>query len=174
MIFRTDSEKGEEMEMKIQTIQWETLFDRVFCVYYLPNKARMPRLQKELERIGLLESPVFEWRFTTPSPYDKVVQDSYKDKKWINSIGCMNVALETNRILKESLLLGYKRILVLEDDVAFLKDLTQLKTILENIPEGYDVVQLDKGCWGAAKVREWKEVARKTINPYLRKMQRVN
>ena len=154
------------MEMKIQTIHWEALFDRVFCVYYLPNKARMPRLQKELERIGLLESPVFEWRFTTPSPYDKVVQDSYKDKKWINSIGCMNVALETNRILKESLLLGYKKILVLEDDVAFLKDLTQLKTILENIPEGYDVVQLDKGCWGAAKVREWKEVARKTINPY--------
>lgn len=150
----------------MKTVHWEKFFDRVFCIYYLPNKVRMPRLKNELGRVGLLDSPVFEWRFTTPSPYDKVVQDSYQDKKWINSIGCMNVALETNRILKESLLLGYKKILVLEDDVAFLKDLNRLNTILENIPEGYDVVQLDKGCWGLAKVREWKTVCRNEINSW--------
>ena len=148
------------------TIPWEEWFDKVFCIYFLPNNTRMTRLEAELRRIGLLESSVFEWRFTTPSPYDKIVQDHYKDKKWIESIGCVNVALETNRILKESLLLGYKRILILEDDVAFLKDMSQLEKIIAHIPEGYDVIQLDKGCWGAAKAREWNEVKRYAINEY--------
>lgn len=146
------------------SIKWERYIDRIFCVYFLPNKKRMARLKDELNRVGILDSPIFEWRFTTPNPYDVVIQNNYKDKKWINSIGCINGSLEVLRILKESRLLGYKRILILEDDVAFLKDLSALEKILSYIPEGYDIVQLDKGCWGKSKIEEWNSIRNNTIN----------
>ena len=41
----------------------------------------------------------------------------------------------------------YKRILILEDDVAFLRDEKQIERLLKNLPEGYDIIQCDKGVY---------------------------
>ena len=125
----------------------------------------MPRLKNELYRIGLLNSKVFEWRFTVPSNLDNLIHGSYSNKKWMESIGAVNGAIEQSRIMKESLLLGYSRILIIEDDVAFLRDLDKLKSSLENLPDGYDFIQCDKA-FGKKQVSEWSAVLTHSINDY--------
>lgn len=145
-------------------IDWKKYVDRIFCIFHLPNMSRMSRIKDELSRVGILQSGIFEWRFTTPSRYDEVIQKSFSDKKWITNIGYVNEGLELLRIFKESNLFGYKKILILEDDVAFLKDLNKLEKIISQIPDGFDVVQLDKGFGDERKVREWNSVKENKIN----------
>ena len=146
-----------------EKIDWAKYVDRIFCVFFLPNKDRMPRIREELKRVGILDSGIFEWRFTVPSAMDKRVQDSFADKTWVESIGAINGTLEQTRILKESIHLGYNRILILEDDVAFLKDKGKIIRILDNLPNGYDVIQLDKALSVKHKGK-WDELCLHSIN----------
>lgn len=46
--------------------------------------------------------------------------------------------------MREALALDYERVLFLEDDIRFLKDLRELEAALDATPDGYDVVQFDK------------------------------
>ena len=144
-------------------LDWGKYFDRIFCVFFLPNKERLERIRKELDRVGILTSSNFEWRFTVPSKLDNIIHASFENKKWMESIGAVNGAIEQTKILKESLLLGYERILILEDDVAFLKDLNAIQKILDDIPDGYDIIQCDKGI-GRKQIGEWADVCRHSIN----------
>lgn len=119
------------------TIHWHRYFDRVFCIHYLPNTNKLPRLRGELARVGLLDSGIFEWRFTCPSKYDNLIFKAYKEKDLAPNVGFVNLCLEIRRIPYESKAFGYERILLLENDVAFLKDLAELKRLLEAAPKGY-------------------------------------
>lgn len=145
-------------------IDWTKHFDRVFCIFYLPRQDRIGRITEELKRVGLLQSANFEWRFTVPSEYDKKIKECYPNEKWVGNISYINQTLENIRIFKESLLCGYKRILVLEDDAAFLKDLGKLEEVIADIPMGYDIIQLDKGCGSKDKVIEWEKIKGKKVN----------
>lgn len=147
-------------------INWSTYFDRIFCIFHLPYHNRMPRLKEELSRIGILDSGIFEWRYTTPSPYDKTVWNSLSNKQNISQVCYVNQLLELQRILKESIELNYVRILVLEDDVAFLNEIDELDKILGNIPKGYDIIQLDKGIYPEWKPKWDALVKSRRINKY--------
>ena len=57
--------------------------------------------------------------------------------------GNFNCAYAHYEIYKEALGLGYKRILVLEEDIVFLKDLLLMQQIFDSFPN-YDVVLFDK------------------------------
>lgn len=137
-------------------INWAKHFDRVYCIYFLPNRNRMQRLCQEFKRVGLLDSPVFEWRYTTPSRYDKLILDNARPKYKIIELGYVNHILEVQRIMKEAKLLGYKRIAIVEDDVAFLKDKREIENILLDIPEDFGCSQLDKVV-PAGKIKETYE-----------------
>lgn len=137
-------------------INWEKHFDRVYCIYFLPKRNRMQRLCHEFKRVGLLDSPVFEWRYTTPSRYDKLILNNASPKYKIIELGYVNHILEVQRIMKEAKLLGYKRIAIVEDDVAFLKDKREIENILLDIPEDFGCSQLDK-LVPAGKIKETYE-----------------
>ena len=124
-------------------IDWEKYFDRVFCLMLLDElQNRRPRLEKELERVGLLESPVFEWRYDVATPLDDAVT-GYDGLKHIEKNGYKKNIYNYARIMKESLLLGYKRILIIEDDIAFLKDKREIVKALEALPSS-PIVQMSK------------------------------
>lgn len=127
-------------------INWAKYFDRIYCLFYCPYMDIKNRLEKELLRVGILDSGIFEYCFTSPTRYDQVVQDSFDDKEHIARVGWINESLALERIMRQSLALGYERILVLEDDCVFLKDINEVKQIFDSAPLAeYDFIQYDSG-----------------------------
>ena len=124
-----------------EIIDWSAYFDRIYCIHSVSVDNRIPRLEKELERVGILHSPIFQYRFTFPTRYDACILEKCPESR----TSYVNLSMETLRILNESLYLGHKRIMIIEDDIAFLKDIGEIKSILDDIPDGYGIVQLDKG-----------------------------
>ena len=129
---------------KTKSINWAKYFDKIFCLHFIPQSARLPRLKSELSRVGILDSGIFQFRYTSPCKYDNIIWEKEKDIYLAPRPSFVNMCLETRRILAESVAFDYKRILILENDVAFLKDLSLLEQLLEETPSGYGIVQYDK------------------------------
>lgn len=125
-------------------IVWANYFDHIYCLHYLPARHKLPRLMEELDRVGILDSGIFSLRETVPSPYDQIIFEKQKDPACCPNPIFVNICLEVRRILYNAKHFGYKRILMLEDDVAFLKNLDLLKNGLDKTPAGFGVVQYDK------------------------------
>ena len=125
-------------------INWKSFFDRIYCIHYLPHKDRMPLLKEELNRVGLLDCGIFEWRYTVPDSYDDIIWKVAESNKWCTRRAYVNLSLENHRLLKQALLLGYKRILIIEDDISFISDLEELNKILEATPKELGIIQYDK------------------------------
>jgi len=152
-------------------IDWGRYFDHIYCLCYLGSEHQAVKrrlLEAELTRTGILGSGVFSWQYTTPDPWDEVISGRLR-KRVLGSpaanVGFINLGLATARIFREAKALGYRRILVLEDDVAFLKDLREVEIILENIPDR-SLVMFDKFLdWGLTLDEYMGFVREHTINP---------
>lgn len=57
---------------------WETMFDRVYCIHYLPYTNRIRPMEHELDRVGLLAAKNFEIHQTFPNPFDRLILNSGK------------------------------------------------------------------------------------------------
>ncbi|MBO6031776.1 MAG: hypothetical protein J6Q22_10010 [Prevotella sp.] len=125
-------------------IEWGRFFDRIYCVHFLPHKDRMKKLTEELERVGILDSGILEWRYTVPDRYEDIIWKVAEKNKWCSRRAYVNLALENHRILEEAILLGLNRILIIEDDILFLSSIREIKEILLDIPKEYGIVQFDK------------------------------
>lgn len=125
-------------------IPWQKYLDRIYCIHYLPHKGRLEWLLSELQRVGIAESGIFEWHYTFPSRWEQELHNIAYRRRWVRELGHTSLTLANYAIFKKALLLGYERILILENDVAFLKDEAAIKHILECIPYEYGMIQLDK------------------------------
>lgn len=133
----------------VKATGFNSVFNHIYCLHYLPAPDRLPKLKEELKRVGIDENAdYFSWVYDYPTP---LLDNVYKDKR-LN----MNTALKSSsreyikrvsmkhyEITKEAYALGYERILILENDVRFHKDLDYISTMLSNMPDT-DVVMLDK------------------------------
>lgn len=141
-------------------IDWAGRFDRIFCLHYVGHKDRMPGITAELRRTGILDSGVFEFRYTCNDPFEKSIEDTHRKLATLPEQNRAYTSILVNyaRVLRESLALGYRRILVLEDDIRFLKDLGELARVVDGTPDA-DVVQYDKHLadpfWDKNDYREW-------------------
>lgn len=131
-------------------IPWRDKFDRIWCVAFTGYRDRIPPLVDELWRVGIIDSGIFEWQFTYPTCFNDMMYDVTK------AIGCNEV--DSKRVLssvfghyncvKASLELGDRRILVVEDDVRFLKDLDKVADTVSAIRDDSDVILFDYfGVW---------------------------
>ena len=122
---------------------WEKHFDRVYCVHYLPQVRKWARLVSELQRVGLWGNPLLSMRYTSDETrrFDECIRTHAKVRA--NNAGCVNLGLEALSILAEARAFKYRRILILENDVAFLKDLAEIEATFAAIPDDADVVQMD-------------------------------
>lgn len=134
-------------------------FDKIVCIHYLLFKEqRFENCKSELERVGILNLPQFEWEFTVPNKFYEYIK--FPDKK---GSGAKKFSLQYTfhyyTLLKKLQYLGYNNVLILEDDIAFRKDLKEIRTLLEATPEDYDIMNYEpfrrkgwkgngKGCWG--------------------------
>lgn len=129
-------------------IDWSKYFDHIYCLHYLPDKARLPVITEELDRVGILNSGIFSFYWTFQSVFDAAIRKSVKLMNVYfhneHSATVTNITYNNYRIVRESLGLGYNRILILEDDVLFLHDLERIKDMLEHMPEDWEFIQFDR------------------------------
>lgn len=118
---------------------WKKLFDHIYCVSFLPYKERREQLDKELERIGILNSGIFSYHYTFQTPIDDVLLKCREFNCTAPGLrfnrSALNLAIGHYSIMKEALGLGYKRVLIIEDDISFLQDKEQLLDRLNEFAE---------------------------------------
>ena len=132
-------------------IDWKKHFDHIYCIHYLPYKERYRKCVDELTRVGIRESGIFSWKLTWDSPlFDKL----YQVCNAAPSVGCMKIGVAHYMCIKEAYELGFKHILILENDNVFLKDVDRIEKILDDLPEDYDICLLDKIPSKTAKYEE--------------------
>lgn len=124
----------------VQTpVDWSR-FDRVFVQCFTGYALeRQAALDAELERVGLWMA---ERHWACPNPFDDLLADRvgyYKPK----AVGGFQCVLGHYQIIKTAYERGFAHILVLEDDVRFLKDLDALGRAIESLPADYDVAKLE-------------------------------
>lgn len=135
-------------------IEWEKYFDHIYCVHYLGYREREDEMNAELKRVGLLDSKIFSFKYTFSTPFDDVLLSSpnFNCHRTNNNLkkSSVNLAMGHYSAMCEALGLGYKRVLFIEDDIVFLKDLDKIVEILENMPY-FNVCLFDKvgidGIW---------------------------
>lgn len=126
-------------------INWSKYFDKIYCINFTEFKIRHELMEYELKRVGILDSPNFEWLYTFRGPFQNLFTDMI-----LNDGPLKTTSSKTSCILghlnaiKKAYYNGYNRILIIEDDVRFLKNLNKIEQILQKLPEDYDVILLDR------------------------------
>lgn len=127
-----------------KTVVWDKnpwdRFDRKTVLAYTGNQDRIAKLLPEFARVGLNDVNI-HWNF---------------DNRWIKEILFANIDLKVNKkpvilnnafghyaIIKTSYELGCASCLIMEDDIRFLRDVSLIRKILNDLPDNYDVAMLD-------------------------------
>ena len=114
-------------------INWNNYFDHIFVLSRCSNFERRENLNRELKRIGLYDYVTYLYQ-----PDSKLLD--YKSSKLSETVfRCKNAHYNC---IKMSYELGYENILILEDDIHFLKDLEEIKNQLEifrNLKNNVDI-----------------------------------
>lgn len=143
------------MEMHSLGKVWRSVFDHVYCVSFAPYLQRRERLVEELKRVEIIDKSLdsdtdsfFSFHLTVDNPFEQLLlthpEFSWPKNNMRFNKGALSLALGHYSVMKEAKVLNYKRILVIEDDIVFLKDKDKLKNILEYFPTDGDIVMLDK------------------------------
>lgn len=132
-------------------IPWRDWFDRIVCFTHLPNAARRRAMERELERVGILGSGIFEFAYTAPDPWEgcievaapRIAAEPRTNRAFVN------LGLATARVMRKARWLCWRRVLFLEDDARFLRDLAELEDAFAGTPWERNIVQYDKFVdWG--------------------------
>lgn len=134
--------------MSIQ-IDWPSHFDSIRCIHFLPNEDRLPRLETELKRVGIFQSPVFSYKYTYKTIFDSYIRSKVRITcPTFNNFNrqdlVTNLLLAYYQIFKEAIGLKQKKIAVLEDDVVFTDDLDLLNESMKAMPDDWDYIHFDK------------------------------
>lgn len=131
-------------------------FDHIYCLHYLPDGERLTKLKNEFMRVGIdWTADYFTWVYDYPSPLLDLVF-SNKNLKMDVALRASSreyikrVSLKHYEIIRDAYLSGYERVLIMENDIRFHKDLDYIKAMLKEIPDS-DVVLFDKMVCSAFK-----------------------
>lgn len=148
-------------------ISWDKYFDKIYCIHLIEYKERFNEIKNELERVGIdTKSDYFSWKYTTRN---KMYQYIYNNPNFpqlnVNYItdAIKNCTMAHYEIMCECKAFGYERVLILEDDIRFLKNVDEIETILNNLPNK-DIVLLDKWTFNKDMYRDL--ITNHKINDY--------
>lgn len=165
-------EDGTKLKKNVmKSINWKKYFDAIYCLSLADNLKRREFLSDELNRVGILNSGIFHWKITVVNNFYKYIwtnKDFNLNKYWGNVTGnnsALNCSMGHYELYRELQALGYKRVLILEDDVCFLNNLDEICEILEFIPDDYDICLLDKFlCEPLARKEYFNEINKMKVN----------
>lgn len=126
---------------------WSSKFDAIYLLHFIPSKDRLAPAMNELKRVGITEHPKFVLDEAVLTKFDQIVYNncnrSYGNELSVTQRRILDISKRHYDVIKKSYESGHKRILIMEDDVCFLRDLDMINTYLENMPKDYDIAILD-------------------------------
>ena len=122
-----------------------TIFDKIYVVSLITNKDRQEFIKYQFDELGL------DFEFIYGTNFKDIKYDYFGNEikyPWtfnygsnlVSSYGC---AISHYNAVAQAYYLGYNNVLILEDDVCFLKERTLIEYYLNNIPKGADFVSWD-------------------------------
>ena len=115
-------------------IDWKKYVDQIYVVHYIEQHQRLIDLNKELDRVDILNSGIL-YRFDNIStPLYKKLFENFNThtllNEEVNYTYAFDCTLGHYYCMKHALANNYKRILILENDVRFLKDKNKIIDVL--------------------------------------------
>ena len=129
---------------KSKIIDWFSQFDKIFILNLDIERKRREFMKMQLYHLGISNLPNIQWFISTEHPIEKMHSlewNMHKDEFHLYRPFEYSCAREHYTIVKTSYNLGYKKILVMEDDIAFMKDLNALSKMLTESPEDADFLR---------------------------------
>lgn len=117
-------------------------FDYIALICYTGYKTRYYELLPELKRVGLFDKIHIHWDF--PSVYRDKLFNCVGKSTYNAKGGSFFMGVNHYNAIKTAQQLGCKSILVMEDDIRFLKDLDLIRTIVDSLPDNYDLALFDR------------------------------
>lgn len=122
----------------------ETLNSLVDKIYLINLDRRQDRLKAVSARLDKLN--IKYERFSAFDGSSDAIKDEFKNLQrrgtHITSVGTYGCLLSHLAVLKDAKRLGLKRVLILEDDVLFIKNFTEELQKIKNIPDDWDVLYI--------------------------------
>ena len=134
-------------------IDWFLHFDAIYCLSLADNIQRRDLMIDELRRVGILDSGILHWKITVRNAlYQYIWQNpSFQCDEWWRGMEVnLNCTMGHYEIMLESLARGFRRVLIIEDDIRFVKDQNYISRILAFLPDHntdlphYDICLFDK------------------------------
>jgi len=128
---------------------WKQAFDRIILIHHAGYAERESVFQSEIDRVGI-DRHMLSIVYGIDSPFIDGIRNTAKVScnKLRNERGYFQCSFNHYQAWKIVQMSGWRRVLVLEDDIAFLKDLSRIQNLLTDIPSSADVVLFDKWCFG--------------------------
>lgn len=128
-------------------IDWSKYFDKIYCLNFIQYTKRKQMMDFQLNRIGILNSGIFQYHFSDNAneKFDVWLKRNIVSKyvKYI-SYHYVDIALNHYYVIRDAYFRGYKHILILEDDMRFLKGIDKIEQILQHKPEDANIILYDK------------------------------
>ena len=144
-------------------IQWNKYFDRIYCLHFIPFIERKQLMDFQLDRVGILHSSIFEYHYEYGTYSDKIYDNYVREHsigkmKEISDGRVVSIIFNHYNAIREAYSRGCKRILILENDVRFLKNLNQIEQILEHRPKDANLILYDKFIFDYKMAQQFKSV----------------
>lgn len=127
-----------------EKINWKKYTDHIYCINFTKSTNDVDWTMNEFKRIGILDSGMFTNFYNITSPLYEVLYKSFTPCGFLNytNNGDYNYAFDCSIAhyfcIKQAYELGYEYIMVVENDLCFLKNITYIKNILEAIYANHD------------------------------------
>jgi len=123
---------------------WGRHFDAIYLIHCLDYTVRYGHAMNEMLRLGIADSGVFHEVDTAGAgSMDKIVADSLSQPGLNLNVNTVNLCRTMINILSIALHSGFERILVIEDDAAFLRNKSDVFKAISSIPDDADIVNFD-------------------------------
>ena len=128
------------------TINWNNYVDHIYTISFTKNyPERINKLDKELEFLDIKDSGIYSifYNIQSPLPFYKLMYNNMNHSVSAENYGeYVPKTFAHYKCIREAYELHYDHIMILEDDVVFLKNKELIKEYLDNIPEEYDLILL--------------------------------
>lgn len=112
---------------------WKKFDIRILLTYTGYN--RIGDCRKELERVGIEEYDVI---YDIDSPLKQIIHKNITTTGHLKNIGPFSCCIQHYKALKTAYTLGANSVLIMEDDIRFLKNTDMIRDILTSLPGDYD------------------------------------